>query len=330
MTAAQKERTETKAQKSQPFCDVSVFLPADFTLDSGETLSRPELKVRVYGDLENPAIVVTGGISAGRAVADCKDGKGWWREIVAPGGHIDLDDYCVIGFDFLPNAGETARTITTRDHARALADALDVLNIEKLHAFVGASYGGMIGLAFANEFPERIEKLCAISAPDRAHPAATALRGVQRRIVNFGIKAGDAKSGVALARQLAMVTYRTPEEFAARFSAEPGEAAGEAYDVCEYLVARGNAYDMDPRRYVTLSDSIDRHRVDARKLKIKSLFIAATSDRLAPLADLQRLASEVKGARLVEIDSLYGHDAFLKETGAIGPHIKTFLKEKKS
>jgi len=80
MTAAQKERTETKAQKSQPFCDVSVFLPADFTLDSGETLSRPELKVRVYGDLENPAIVVTGGISAGRAVADCKDGKGWWRD----------------------------------------------------------------------------------------------------------------------------------------------------------------------------------------------------------------------------------------------------------
>ncbi|GJL93031.1 homoserine O-succinyltransferase MetX [Hyphococcus sp.] len=330
MTAAQKERTETKPQKSQPFCDVSVFLPADFTLDSGETLSRPELKVRVYGDLENPAVVVTGGISAGRAVADCKDCQGWWRDIVAPGGFVDLNNYCVIGFDFLPNAGETARTVTTRDHARALADALDVLNIEKLYAFVGASYGGMIGLAFASEFPGRLEKLCAISAPDRPHPAATALRGVQRRIVNFGVKAGDGKSSVALARQLAMVTYRTPEEFEARFDSNPGKAAGDAYDVCEYLVARGNAYEMDPQRYVTLSDSIDRHRVDAASLKTKTLFVAATSDRLAPLSGIQRLASAVKGAQLIEIESLYGHDAFLKETGALGPHIKKFLKEKRS
>jgi homoserine O-acetyltransferase len=287
------------------------------------------LKVRVYGDLENPAVAVTGGISAGRAVADCKECRGWWRDVVAPGGFVDLEAYCVIGFDFLPNAGETARTITTRDHARALADALDVLGIEKLYAFVGASYGGMIGLAFATEFPDRLEKLCAISAPDRPHPSATALRGVQRRIVKFAIKAGDAKSGVTLARQLAMVTYRTPEEFEARFDSKPGDAAGDAYDVCKYLVARGDAYDMDPQRYVTLSDSIDRHRVDTSALKTKTLFIAATSDRLAPLADLRRLASVVKGAEIIEVESLYGHDAFLKETSVIGPHIKKFLKESK-
>jgi len=329
MSAVQQERAEARTRKSQPFCDVSVFLPADFTLDSGETLSRPELKVRVYGDLENPAIAVAGGISAGRAVATCKDGEGWWREIVAPGGYVDLDRFCVIGFDFLPNAGETARTITTRDHARALADALDVVGVEKLYAFVGASYGGMVGLAFAAEYPERIEKLCAVSAPDRPHPASTALRGVQRRIIKLAEKLGEGQAGVSLARQIAMVTYRTPEEFAERFDSVAGEAAGDPYDVCDYLISRGEAYGMDPRRYLTLSDSIDRHRVDPAAIAADCLIVGASSDRLAPAGDLRRLADDL-GAAYAEIESLYGHDAFLKETRVIGPHIEKFLEEKSS
>ncbi len=330
MSAATEERIGEAERKSQPFCDVSVFLPSDFALDSGESLSRPELKVRVYGDLENPAVVVAGGISAGRCVATCKDGEGWWREIVSPHGFIDLNRFCVIGFDFLPNAGESARTITTHDHARALADALDTLNIDALYGFVGASYGGMIGLAFAEAYPHRLGKLCAISAPDRPHPSSTALRGVQRRIIEFALKNGDGESGVALARQLAMVTYRTPEEFAKRFESAPRGGAGEPYDVCEYLLARGGAYGMDPQRYVTLSDSIDRHRVDAANIRAKSLIIAADSDRLAPLTDLKRLAGAIDGARFIEISSLFGHDAFLKEAAVIGPHIKEFLEEKTS
>ncbi len=328
MTAAQQERTGT-TQKSQPFCDVSVFLPADFALDSGETLSRPELKVRVYGDLEKPAILAAGGISAGRAVASCKDGPGWWSDIIAPGGFVDLDRFCVIGFDFLPNAGETARTITTHDHARALADALDVLDIDKLYGFLGASYGGMIGLAFAETYPDRIEKLCAISAPDRAHPSATALRGVQRRVIEFAARTGDPQAGVSLARQIAMVTYRTPEEFAERFESAPGAAAGAPYDICEYLIARGDAYHLEPQRYVTLSDSIDRHRVDPAKPAAQSLIGAADSDRLTPLGDLKRRADGVAGAQFIEIPSVYGHDAFLKNTDLIGPHVKKFFEEKR-
>ena len=156
------------------------------------------------------------------------------------------------------------------------------------------------------------------------------IRRLQRRIIEFAVKNGDAQGGVALARQLAMVTYRTPEEFGERFKSTPGAAAGDPYDVCEYLVARGNAYGMDPRRYVTLSDSIDRHRADLTKITAQSLVIAADSDRLAPLADLKRLAAALKGAGFIQISSLYGHDAFLKETDVIGPHLKKFLEEKAS
>ncbi len=331
MTSAQIETDETTARKTVLYCEVSVFLPGDIVLDSGETLSKPELSVRVYGELTRPVIAVAGGVSAGRASADTAEDRGWWREIVRPGGAIDLDEYCVVGFDFLPNAGETVRTISTADQARALAHALDIIGVEELYAFAGASYGGMVGLCFAELFPERIKKVCAISAPDRAHPAATAQRGVQRRIIEFARRCGEPQEGVALARQLAMVSYRTPEEFAERFeSAAKGDAAGDPYDICEYLIARGAAYDVSAERYLTLSDSVDRHRVDPAKVQAQTLIIAASSDRLAPAPDLERLAGAIDGARFVEISSLYGHDAFLKEADAIGPHIKDFLKEQVS
>lgn len=310
-----------------PVCDVGVILPADFSLASGETLSRGEFGLRVYGALSAPVIAVAGGISAGRIVADSATDQGWWRQLVGVGGGVDLEKFCVIGFDFLPGPGECARTITTEDQARALAFALDQIGVEGLHAFVGASYGGMIALAFAAAFPERLRNLCVLSAADRPHPAATALRGVQRRIVEFALRCGDGAAGVSLARQLAMIGYRTPEEFEARFRHQPGPAAGDPYSVCRYLMARGEAYDMAPQRYVTLSDSIDRHVIDAARIKARTLLIAADSDQLVPINDMRRLASCISGSRLVEISSLFGHDAFLKETESLSPIIKSFVEE---
>lgn len=326
MTAVCHSPEEIAPQAASGVCDVSVILPADFRLQSGEKLSRPEIRLRLHGDPATPAIIASGGISAGRVVADAAGEKGWWRDIVREAGAIDLKKFCVIGFDFLPNSAETARTISSRDQARSLAIALNKINIGRLRAFVGASYGGMVALAFAEEFQERIERLCVISAADQPHPAATALRGVQRRIVEFARRAGAGEEGVSLARQLAMITYRTPEEFAARFSHVPGEAAGDPYEVCHYLISRGDAYRMAPERYVTLSDSIDRHAVDAAKIRAPSLFIAAASDRLVPAADIARTAAVANG-RFVEIQSLYGHDAFLKEASSIGPIIKSFIEE---
>jgi homoserine O-acetyltransferase len=308
--------------------DVSVILPAEFTLQSGERLSKPELRLRLYGPDGAPAIVVSGGISAGREVADAGASKGWWRDIVGPGGAVDTEIARVIGFDFLPNAGETARTITTNDQARALAHALAAIGAPRLKAFIGASYGGMLALAFAEAFPDRVEKLCVISAADRPHAASTALRGVQRRIVEFAIRAGDPKAGLSLARQLAMTTYRTPEEFDARFPHRPGARAGDPYAVCDYLIARGDAYQMAPERFVTLSDSIDRHRIDPARIAAKALFIAVSEDRLVPAADTARLAAAAPRARYAEISSLYGHDAFLKEAASIGPLINTFIEER--
>lgn len=310
--------------------DSVIALSDAFTLDSGERLSRPNISVRLYGDPQKPVIAVAGGISAGRNVADAGDEKGWWANYVASGRSIDLNDVCVLGFDFLPNAEEHAQTISTGDQARALSAALDTLGIHSLSAFVGSSYGGMVALAFAAAYPDRVEKLIVISAAERPHPFGTALRGVQRRIVELANRNGESAQGVALARQLAMVSYRTPGEFAARFDHAPGAAAGDPYSVCDYLIARGEAFTMSPQRFVTLSDSIDRHCADLKKIRARTLFIAAQGDQISPPTEVRRCAASVPRARYVEIVSQYGHDAFLKEAASIGPFIHSFLKETRS
>ncbi len=307
--------------------DVVVDLPIDLALDSRERLSEPRIRIRLHGDPTKPVVAVAGGISAGRIVADAEEERGWWADYVAAGRSVDLNNYCVLGFDFLPNAGEQATTISTHDQARALALALDALNIERLNAFVGSSYGGMVALAFASACPDRIDNLIVISAAEKPHPFGTALRGVQRRIVDFARENNDAAEGVALARQLAMVSYRTPGEFAARFDHTPGAAAGDPHAVCDYLIARGSAFGMDAQRFVTLSDSIDRHAVDLSGICARTLFVAAQGDQLSPPADVRRCAAAVPRARYVEVVSQYGHDAFLKEAASIGPFIDRFLKE---
>ena len=327
MTAVRQSPIDFAPKCGEPACDIGVLLASDFRLASGERLSRPEIGLRLYGDASKPAVVAAGGISAGRRVADFSGEKGWWRDIVCAGGALDPSKFCVIGFDFLPNPGETARTVTSGDQARALAFALEKINIATLHAFVGASYGGMVGLAFAARFPRRIERLCVISAADKPHPAATALRGIQRRIIDLARRSGAPDKGVSLARQLAMVTYRTPEEYGQRFRHAPGEAAGDPYEVCNYLIARGDAYDMAPERFVTLSDSIDRHAIEPSAIETPALFLAASSDRLVPREDIRRLAARVADGAYFEFNSLYGHDAFLKEAAVIAPVIQKFIKE---
>jgi homoserine O-acetyltransferase len=204
---------------------------------------------------------------------------------------------------------------------------MDAAGIERLHAFVGASYGGMVALAFAVAFPTRVERLVIISAAHRPHPMATAWRGVQRRILKLGMDAGRPEEGVALARQLAMTTYRTPEEFAARF--RPGiPDAGDDADVCGYLKSRGEAYAAvaHPARFLTLSAAIDRHAVEPEEIKTPTLLIASRTDRLVPLEDMRELGERLGGpSRLIVVDSLVGHDSFLKDADLYGPHLRAWL-----
>lgn len=308
-----------------------LLLPQPFALHHGGTLPDARLAWRLAGDPALPLVVAIGGISAHRRVFDLDEPRaGWWHEIVGPGRALDTTRCRILGFDYLGGSGESTRpganapppSIASLDQAVALAALLDHLAIARVAAIVGASYGGMVALAFGQRYAGRVQRLIVISAADRAHPMATAWRCVQRASVRYGMEKGDAKGGLVLARALAMATYRSAEEFAARFSGEPTLRDGRfVFPVEEYLFARGADYagKYQPEAFLCLSESIDLHRVDAAAIEVPTSVVAVREDHLVPIEDMRALAARLPNARLHELSSPHGHDAFLKEAGQLRP-----------
>ncbi len=296
-----------------------------------------------------PLTVVLGGISAGRhltpTVAD--PGPGWWPGVVGPGKALDPVRRQLVGIDFLggPSGEETLRPVTTRDQARAVAAVLDELG-EARAEVVGASYGGMVALAFAELFPERVSRLVVLCAAHRTHPMATALRSLQRAALRLGVQAGREAEGLSLARALAMTTYRSAAEFEERFSsrakagAEDGRPGGRGkerrpaeprFPVEDYLEARGAAFadQFHPERFLALSESVDLHWTRPASLPAGTLLVSVDSDAIAPPWLVERLAAPAgeRRASHVVLSSPFGHDAFLKEVEQVSALVRRGLGE---
>ncbi len=311
--------------------DITAVIPDGFRLDSGQTLDQNDVVARVYGPKDAPMVVAAGGISAGRVLFAKEDSTetapGWWEGVAGPGEALDLNRFRVMSIEFAPRL-PAARvfTITTRDQARLVKLLLDQLGVEKIYSFIGASYGAMIGLAFAELYPDAVERLCIISAAHRAHPMATAFRGLQRRLLQFGKDNGKPHEGISLARQLAMTTYRSDAEFAERFDGPAPDKAGGNYVVCQYLRARGDAYAAtDVNRWIAMSDSLDRHRVDPARIRAKVFLAAVPTDRLVPYDDMKTLHEALADSVFIDFPSLYGHDAFLKEINLVSEIVRQSL-----
>lgn len=293
-------------------------------------------RFELIGPSGAPLVVVLGGISASRHVvaSEHDPSPGWWETVVGPGRAVDTTRLRVLGVDYLDGGrgtdGRPKRIVSTHDQADAIAAVLDRLAVERAYALIGASYGGMVALAFAERRPHRLERLVVISAPHEAHPLSTALRSLQRRIVGLGIDTGEPKEALTLARGLAMTTYRSAREFAERFDSEPVErTANDAiFPVEGYLRHHGERFAAawEPERFLALSLSADLHRIDPRAIRTPALLIAAQGDSIVPGEQMQALAAALAGpARLVELPTTTGHDAFLAEPKAIGRLLKDSL-----
>ena len=297
------------------------------TLHHHGQLADVRIAWRMTGPEEAPVVCALGGISAHRRVcltADARDG--WWTDIAGPGKPLDSDRWRILSFDFLGGSGESTGpavgatdfpSISTYDQARVLEQLLDALGIAALRGIAGGSYGGMVGLAFAERYPDRLASLLVIGAADRAHPMSSAWRTTQRRMVRFGIQTGHPAHGMELARALAMTTYRSAEEFGARFDGPAEFIDGRfQFPVEQYLAARGRDYAAlyCPEAFLCLSESIDLHRVDVARIFVPTTVVGIREDRLVPLQDIRAMVARLQQGRLHEISSVFGHDAFLKET----------------
>lgn len=289
-------------------------------LHHGGELDAVRIAYALTGEARRPVVIALGGISAGRDV------RAWWRDFVGAGRAIDTREFSLLGIDFLGGSGATTGPLTspfpaisTCDQARIIAAVLNDLGICQVHAFVGSSYGGMVALAFAELFPERAQRLVVISAAHEPHPMATALRSLQRRAIRLGIETGRTREAISIARGIAMTTYRTSVEFAQRF---------DRNTVVEYIEHCGETYarDFSPFGFLCLSESVDLHAVKPEDITVPTTIVSVDSDTLVPRWQLQQLNARLPDSHLVEIDSLYGHDAFLKEVGAITEIVRDALQ----
>jgi homoserine O-acetyltransferase len=101
------------------------------------------------------------------------------------------------------------------------------------------------------------------------------------------------------------------------------------FPVEEYLFARGEAYASSyaPASFLCLSESIDLHRVEPERISVPATLVGVTGDQLVTIHEMRELERRLEGpARLHELDSLYGHDAFLKERERLTPIFREGLE----
>lgn len=312
-------------------------LPTRFPLQHGGELVGGSLAYERQGPADAPLVVVLGGISAGRHVSAhaAAPAPGFWDGLVGARAAIDTRRCQVLAFDWLggagcstaPAAGEAFPFVAAEDQARALWHLVDALGLGRVHALVGSSYGGMVALHAAAQQPQRVRRLAAIAAAHRSHPQASAWRKVQRDVVELGLRAGAPQEALAVARALALCTYRTPSELLERFGGAPGFRDGDVvYPVQEWLAARGSAFaaQWTAEQFLCLNRSIDAHCVAPSTVTVPTWLLAFVGDQLVPPSEVRELALQLPDLRAHrELRSRYGHDAFLKEPR----YVSTFLQE---
>ena len=242
--------------------------------------------------------------------------------------------------------------LTVRDQVTAEAELADELGIGRWAAVIGGSMGGMRALEWAVSRPDRTGSLLVLAAPAAASAEQIAWGAVQISAIRTdpGWRGGNYHAaspgsgphhGLGLARRIAHVSYRSEPELGARFGrqAQAGEdpRRGGRYQVESYLDhhAAKLVQRFDAGSYVTLTAAMNGHDLGRgrggiaqalRRARMPTLVAGVDSDRLYPLAQQAELAALLPGAdRLRRMESPYGHDGFLIETGQVGALVRELL-----
>ncbi|MFP3578510.1 homoserine O-acetyltransferase [Arthrobacter sp. SIMBA_036] len=340
-------------------------------LEAGGYLPDVVLAYETWGSL-NPdrsnAVLVQHALTGSTHVArGSTDEEGWWEQLVGPGATIDTNRFFVVSINIVggcygstgPSSqapdgkpwGSRFPLITLRDSTEAEARLADVLGIDAWHAVLGGSMGGARALEWAITFPERVKRCAVISVGAYSTAEQIAFAQSQtlaiRQDPNFNN--GDyydgpaPENGLALARRIAHITYRSALELDLRFGrqAQPKEAPlvapvlGERgrYQVESYLDHQGKklVQRFDANSYVAITEALMSHDVTRGRGGLQQslsrataeFFVAAVdTDRLYFPAQSRELAAALPGDVAVHvIEAPIGHDGFLTEIGQLSAQL---------
>ncbi len=353
-----------------------------FALEGGGLLQGAVVAYETFGTLNDDAsnaILVCHALTGDSHVAGessvAHPSPGWWSGLIGPGRGIDTDRWFVVCANVLggcqgstgpasahPDDGRPygARfpVVSVRDMARSQAAVADHLGVRRWHSVIGGSMGGMQALEWGIMYPERVGSLVVIASCLAASAQQIAWWSTGRRIIRmdpawrdgdyYDAEPGDGPhEGLALARMVSQITFRSDDVFTDRFGRElveplDGFQLWQRFQVERYLEHHGDKLvrRFDANSYLVLTKAMDLHDVGRgrggveaamRRLRCPLLAVGVTSDILYPAHQSAALAAQAVAAGVPagyrELDSPHGHDAFLIEHEAVGDIVVPFLDD---
>lgn len=334
-----------------------------FTLESGESLPGFHLAYTTHGKLNAAKDNVVWIFHALTANSNPVE---WWPGLVGEGKYFDPSKYFIICVNkpgspygsispvsINPETGEpyyhNFPHFSIRDMVKSYQLLKNELDINKIFIGLGGSTGGMQLLEWAIEEPNLFEHIVPIATSAVLSPWGIAFNASQRMAIetdNTWLKKNSnaGQKGLAVARSIAMLSYRHYSGYAITqrrdksFVAIHEETTYAADNYQRYqglkLTKRFNAI-----CYYRLTQSMDSHDVGRNRdgveealnqIKARTLVIGIMSDVLYPITEQEFLQQHIQGAKLVSINSEFGHDGFLLEYEKIEAVLKEFINEKRS
>jgi len=330
--------------------------PTGLRLENGELLAPLALAWRSWGRLnragDNAVLVV-------HALSGSADLEFWWPELLGAGKPLDPARDFIVCINLLGSCyGSSGPTtacaadgkpwqarfpvISIRDQVNAQTRLLHALGVQRLRSVVGPSLGGMIALELALLEPEWVQSLVLIGTTAAHSSQAIAASECQRAAIRldpafndgFYLPGPGPVRGLALARELAFITYRCDSELRHRF----GRAAGEnkPFAVLDYLDHQGDKFvqRFDANSYIRLTQCMNSHDIGhgrggvaaaLQQISQPTLVLSLDTDQLYPVAEQREIARHLPNAQHVIVASRHGHDGFLTETDAVAAALTPFL-----
>jgi homoserine O-acetyltransferase len=354
-----------------------------FALDSGAALSDVTVAYETWGrldaDASNAVLLChawTGDSHASGSAGRGHGTPGWWNDTVGPGKPIDTDKYFVVCANVLGGCqgstgpasphpadglpyGSRFPVVTIRDMVRSQARLMEDLGVGRWLSVIGGSMGGMQALEWAVMYPRRVRSLVAVATCMQATAQQIAWGAIGRRAIRldpqwrggdyYDAQPGEGPTeGLAIARMVAQVTFRSDNVFTDRFGRELADKENvgdtlsmwQRFEVERYLEHHGNklATRFDTNSYLSIGKAMDLHDVARGRGSLEramarvtapTLAVGIWSDMLYP-AYQQRQIHEIMRSNdvdcdFVEIDSPHGHDAFLINSDQLAEPLQRML-----
>jgi homoserine O-acetyltransferase len=354
--------------------------PTPMMLECGTGLGPVTIAYETYGRLNGAsdnAVLILHALSGDAHVAgthtDNDDKPGWWDFMVGPDKGIDTDRYFVICSNILGSCmgstgpasvdpatgrpyGLSFPVVTIGDMVAAQKQLIDHLGVQRLHAVIGGSVGGMQALEWCVRYPQVVNSAVLLATTTRHSALAIAFNEVARQSImaDPNWNGGDyyegkkPDMGLAVARMIGHITYLSDESMRLKFGRRLQDKADFSFNfdadfqVESYLRYQGrkfvDRFDANAFLYITKAADyfdLERHYGNGSAVaafsdaRAKFLVVSFTSDWLYPTYQSRRMVKAMKKNGLdvsfCEIEAQWGHDAFLLPSPRLTGILKGFL-----